>query len=100
MIRFALTNSGLAGPTNAVAPNPVQNGDFTRILAESLHRPALFPAPAFALRLALGEMADALLLVSQRMKPSKLEQTGYRFAQPELTAAFAEVFHKPPSSSS
>jgi uncharacterized protein len=94
MIRFALTISGLAGPTNAVSPNPVQNAEFTRILAKSLHRPALFPAPAFALRLALGEMADALLLASQRVKPSKLEQIGYRFAQPELKAALAEVFRK------
>jgi uncharacterized protein (TIGR01777 family) len=94
IFRFALTNSGLAGPTNAVSPNPVQNGEFTRILAKKLHRPALFPAPAFALRLALGEMADALLLVSQKVKPSKLEQTGYRFAQPELTAALTEVFRK------
>jgi uncharacterized protein len=94
MIRFALTNSGLAGPTNAAAPNPVQNAEFTRILAKTLHRPALFPAPAFALRLAIGEMADALLLISHRMKPSKLQQTGYRFAQPELTAALTEVFRK------
>jgi uncharacterized protein (TIGR01777 family) len=94
MIRFALTNAGVSGPTNAVAPNPVQNAEFTGILAKTLHRPALFPAPAFALRLGLGEMADALLLVSQRVKPSKLEQTGYRFAQPELTAALAGVFHK------
>ena len=94
IFRFALTNSGLAGPTNAVSPNPVQNGEFTRILAKTLHRPALFPAPAFALRLALGEMADALLLVSQRVKPSKLEQSGYRFVQPELPAALTEVFRK------
>jgi len=94
IIRFALANSGLSGPTNAVTPNPVQNSDFTDILAKTLHRPALFPAPAFALRLALGEMADALLLVSQRVKPSRLEQTGYRFAQPELPAALAEVFQK------
>jgi uncharacterized protein (TIGR01777 family) len=94
MIRFALTNSGVSGPTNAVAPNPVQNAEFTRILAKTLHRPALFPAPAFALRLALGEMADSLLLVSQRVKPLNLEQAGYRFAQPELAAALAEVFRK------
>ena len=94
IIRFALANSGLSGPTNAVTPNPVQNCDFTDILAKTLHRPALFPAPAFALRLALGEMADALLLVSQRVKPSRLEQTGYRFAQPDLPAALAEVFQK------
>jgi uncharacterized protein len=94
IIRFALANSGLSGPTNAVTPNAVQNADFTRLLAKTLHRPALFPAPAFALRLALGEMADALLLVSQRVEPSRLEQAGYRFAQPELPAALAEVFHK------
>jgi uncharacterized protein (TIGR01777 family) len=94
IIRFALANSGLFGATNAVTPNPVQNFDFTDILAKTLHRPALFPAPAFALRLALGEMADALLLVSQRVKPSRLEQMGYRFAQPELPAALEEVFHK------
>ena len=94
IIRFALANSGLSGPTNAVTPNPVQNCDFTDILVKTLHRPALFPAPAFALRLALGEMADALLLASQRVKPSRLEQTGYRFAQPDLPAALAEVFQK------
>ena len=94
IIRFALVNSGLFGPTNAVTPNPVQNSDFTGILAKTLHRPALLPAPAFALRLALGEMADALLLVSQKVKPSRLEQTGYHFAQPELPAALAEVFQK------
>jgi uncharacterized protein (TIGR01777 family) len=94
IIRFALVNSGLSGPTNAVTPNPVQNSDFTDVLAKTLHRPALFPAPAFALRLALGEMADALLLVSQRVKPSKLERAGYHFAQPDLPAALAEVFQK------
>jgi uncharacterized protein (TIGR01777 family) len=94
IIHFALSNSGLVGPVNAVAPKPIQNADFTRILAKTLHRPALFPAPGFALRLALGEMADALLLVSQRVKPSKLEQAGYRFVQPELAAALTAVFHK------
>jgi uncharacterized protein (TIGR01777 family) len=92
IIRFALANGGLSGPTNAVSPNPIQNADFTRILARALRRPALFPAPAFALRLALGEMADALLLVSQRVKPSKLEQAGYPFAKPDLAAALTEVF--------
>jgi uncharacterized protein (TIGR01777 family) len=94
IVRFALTNSNLSGPTNAVSPNPVQNAEFTLALAKTLDRPSLFPAPAVALRLVLGEMADALLLSSQRMKPSKLEQIGYRFAQPELAAALAEIFHK------
>ena len=94
IVRFALANSTLSGPANAVTPNPVQNSEFTRVLAQTLHRPALFPAPAFALRLALGEMADALLLASQKMKPAKLEQAGYQFTQPELASALTEVFQK------
>ena len=94
MIRFALTNSALTGPTNAVTPNPLQNAEFTRILAKTLHRPALFPAPGFALRIMLGEMADALLLASQRVEPSKLEQAGYPFTEPELAPALAAIFKK------
>ena len=80
MIQYALTADSLAGPTNAVAPHPVRNADFTKVLAQVLRRPAIFPAPAFALRLALGEMADALLLASQRVLPKKFESLGYRFA--------------------
>jgi hypothetical protein len=92
IIQFALATAGLNGPVNVVAPNPVRNADFTRVLAKTLHRPALFPAPAFALRLALGEMADALLLSSQRVAPSKLAAAGYVFRQPDLAGALAEVF--------
>ncbi|HEY2646277.1 MAG TPA: TIGR01777 family oxidoreductase [Candidatus Acidoferrales bacterium] len=91
IVQFALSNSGLAGPVNVVSPNPVQNNEFTTVLAKTLHRPALFPAPAFALRLALGEMADALLLASQRVIPSRLTDSGYRFQQPVLADALAEV---------
>jgi uncharacterized protein (TIGR01777 family) len=94
IIQFALATSGLAGPVNAVTPNPVQNKEFTSVLAKTLHRPALFPAPAFALRLALGEMADALLLGSQKVMPSKLAAAGYPFLQPNLASALAEVFRK------
>jgi uncharacterized protein len=94
IIQFALATPGLAGPVNAVTPNPVQNKEFTNVLAKSLRRPALFPAPAFALRLALGEMADALLLISQRVMPSKLAAAGYPFLQPNLSNALAEVFRK------
>jgi uncharacterized protein (TIGR01777 family) len=94
IIQFALGNSGLAGPVNTVTPNPVRNSEFTAVLARTLHRPALFPAPAFALRLALGEMADALLLVSQRVTPSKLMDSRYSFLQPSLASALAEVFRK------
>jgi hypothetical protein len=92
IIQFALATSGLVGPVNTVAPNPVRNSEFTSVLAKTLHRPALFPAPAFALRLALGEMADALLLVSQKVVPSKLADSGYKFSQPNLASALAEVF--------
>jgi len=95
IIRFALDNGGLVGAVNAVTPNPVQNAEFTRALAKTLHRPALFPAPAFALRLALGEMADALLLVSQRVLPSKLANSGYHFSEPDLANALCEAFRKP-----
>lgn len=94
IIQFALANPGLSGPVNAVSPNPVRNAEFTAVLAKTLRRPALFPAPAFALRLALGEMADALLLVSQRVMPSKLADSGYKFLQPGLTGALAELFQK------
>jgi hypothetical protein len=94
IVQFALANSQLAGPVNAIAPNPVRNSEFTAILAKTLHRPALFPAPAFALRLALGEMADGLLLASQRVIPSKLTHAGYRFQQPDLAGALADVLQK------
>jgi uncharacterized protein len=94
IIQFALTTPGLAGPVNVVTPNPVRNSEFTKVLANTLHRPALFPAPAFALRLALGEMADALLLASQKVMPAKLADSGYRFSQPDLAGALADVLRK------
>jgi uncharacterized protein (TIGR01777 family) len=94
IIQFALKTSGLAGPVNVVAPNPVRNTEFTKVLAKTLHRPALFPAPAFALRLALGEMADALLLASQKVMPAKLVDSGYQFSEPELAPALADVLRK------
>ena len=94
IIQFALTTSGLTGPVNAVTPNPVRNSEFTSVLAKTLHRPALFPAPGFALRLALGEMADALLLSSQKVIPSNLADSGYPFLQPSLAGALADVLRK------
>ena len=94
IIQFALANARVAGPVNAVSPSPVRNSEFTAVLARTLHRPALLPAPAFALRLALGEMADSLLLISQRVVPSKLADLGYPFLQPNLENALAGVFRK------
>jgi uncharacterized protein (TIGR01777 family) len=84
IIRLALNNRELDGPLNTVSPEPVRNVDFTNELSAVMHRPALFPAPAFALRLVLGEMADALLLTSLRVNPAKLLRIGYRFKHPNL----------------
>jgi uncharacterized protein len=91
ILRFALENSSVRGAVNVVAPQAVQNAEFTKVLAKAMHRPALFPAPAFALRLALGEMADALLLSSQRVAPQKLQQLGYLFLHLDLSAALASI---------
>jgi uncharacterized protein (TIGR01777 family) len=68
----AITDEQLTGPLNVVAPNPLRNAEFTRITAAVLHRPAIFAAPASALRIALGEMADGLLLASLRVIPERL----------------------------
>jgi hypothetical protein len=91
ILRLALENAAVRGPVNVVAPNAARNSEFTKELARAMHRPALFPAPAFALRLALGEMADALLLSSQRVAPQKLQQLGYRFLHADLATALSAV---------
>lgn len=91
IIRFAIESNTVRGAVNVVGPQPGQNSDFAKALAKTLHRPALFPTPEFALRLALGEMADALLLSSQRVQPQKLHQLGYPFANPNLPGALSAV---------
>lgn len=91
MIRFALESEQLSGPVNAVAPEPVRNAEFTKTLGKVLGRPAIFPAPAFALRLMLGEMADALLLSSQRALPLKLQAHQYAFKHSTLEAGLRSV---------
>jgi len=95
ILRLAIENGNVRGPINVISPQPVQNAEFTKTLASVLHRPALFPAPAFALRLVLGEMADALLLSSQRVLPKKLESLGYRFQRPALSDALANLLGSP-----
>jgi uncharacterized protein len=87
-IVHALTTDSLRGPVNAVAPAPVTNAEFTRTLGRVLGRPTLVPLPAFAARLALGEMADQLLLASQRVAPERLHASGYAFRHPTLEGAF------------
>jgi uncharacterized protein (TIGR01777 family) len=79
----ALDDPGLAGPVNAVAPEALRNADFTRVLARTLGRPAFLPVPAFAVRIALGEIAGELL-ASRHVLPARAQAAGYPFAHPEL----------------
>jgi uncharacterized protein (TIGR01777 family) len=91
VVQFALENSDLRGPVNVVAPQETRCGDFTRTLGRVLRRPAFIPLPAFAARLALGEMADALLLASTRVQPQSLQEAGYTFRSPELEGALRKL---------
>jgi uncharacterized protein (TIGR01777 family) len=90
-VTHILRTDSLRGPVNLVAPNPATNAEFTKTLAQVLHRPAFLPMPAFATRLALGEMADAALLASQRVEPAKLTASGYAFQFPELHDALRDL---------
>lgn len=92
-ILHAIRSESLQGPINLVAPNPATNSEFTKILAGVLHRPAIFPMPAFAARLAFGQMADELLLASQRVEPAKLLASGYRFQYTDLRLALENLLH-------
>jgi uncharacterized protein (TIGR01777 family) len=90
-ILHALIHGTLAGPVNAVAPNPVTNLEFTRTLGRVLGRPAVLRLPGFVARLALGEMANSLLLASARVEPARLMASGYSFCYPELEGALRRV---------
>jgi len=91
-IQHAMRTESLSGPVNFVAPNPVRNAEFTKVLASVLGRPAFFPVPEFAVRLAFGKMAaEELLLASQWVEPGKLRSSGYEFRFPELKAALVNL---------
>jgi uncharacterized protein (TIGR01777 family) len=90
-ILHVVCTESLEGAVNGVTPTAVTNAEFTQVLARALSRPALFPVPAFAARLAFGEMADSLLLASQRVMPTRLQASGYRFRYPELEGAFRHL---------
>jgi uncharacterized protein (TIGR01777 family) len=92
LVRWILNTPQAEGGINLTAPNPVTNAEFARALGRALRRPAFMPAPAFALRLALGEMADALLLAGQRAVPAKAERLGYAFKYPMLDDALRAIF--------
>lgn len=91
-IHHAIRTESLSGPVNLAAPNPLRNVEFTEVLASVLGRPAIFPVPEFALRLAFGKMAaEELLLASQRVEPGKLRASGYTFRFRELRAALENL---------
>jgi uncharacterized protein (TIGR01777 family) len=94
IIRRAVTDESLRGPVNAVAPNPVTNEEFTKALGHALGRPTFLSMPAFAARLAFGEMADALLLSSARVEPARLNEAGFKFSHPKIDEALRHVLGK------
>jgi hypothetical protein len=91
LVRWALQTDAADGPLNATAPNPLRNADIARIIGRALGLPSVMPAPALAVRLALGEMADALLLSSQRVVPARATALGFAFRFPDFDAALRDV---------
>jgi uncharacterized protein (TIGR01777 family) len=91
LILWAAENTAVTGPLNLTAPNPVTNAEFTRALASSVHRPAFFHAPAFVLKTLLGDLAQEMLLTSQRALPAAAQSGGYTFQYPDLTPALAHL---------
>ena len=89
----ALENESVEGPVNVVAPNPMTNAEYTKVLGDVLNRPTVLPAPAPALRLGLGQVADELLLASARVEPAKLKESGYDFRYPELKGALRHLLN-------
>jgi uncharacterized protein len=92
---FALTNQNLRGPVNVVAPHPVRNSGFVQALAQTLHRPAIFPLPALVVRTLFGEMGESLLLASARVQPAKLETAGFALHHSELAEALRVTLERP-----
>lgn len=91
-IEWALDNPAVRGTYNITSPEPVRNRDFVRALGRALHRPAFMPAPAFALRLLFGEMADEMLLGGQRVVPSRATGEGFSFRYRTLDDALRHIF--------
>ena len=92
MIRWVVETPGLTGSLNVTAPTPVTNREFARALGRAMRRPALLPAPSFALKLMLGEMADPLVLTGQRAIPQCALSNGFHFRYPEIDQAFRGIF--------
>jgi uncharacterized protein len=92
MVRWIVETPAVTAPLNATAPVPVTSREFARALGRALHRPSLVPAPGFALRMALGEMAEALLLTGARIVPARAQALGFHFRYPEIDLAFRGIF--------
>jgi len=92
MVRWAVEQPDIDGPLNATAPAPATNRELAAALGRALRRPAFAPAPAFALRLLLGEMADALILSGQRVLPAKATRGGFEFRYPDLDSALQQIY--------
>jgi len=90
-IQHIIQTDDVSGPVNLVSANPVRNEEFTKVLAGVLGRPAFFPVPEFAMRLALGEAAEELMLASQRVEPAKLKASRYVFRYADLNAALESL---------
>jgi uncharacterized protein (TIGR01777 family) len=92
LVGFVIANAEVVGPLNATAPQPVTNREFAKALGQTLHRPSFMPAPGFALKALLGEMADGLLLSGQRAVPAKAQKLGFKFAYETLGQALANLY--------
>jgi uncharacterized protein len=92
MVRWIVETPAVTAPLNATAPVPVTSREFARALGRALHRPSLLPAPGFALKVALGEMAEPLLLTGARVVPARAQALGFHFRYPEIDLAFRGIF--------
>ena len=91
-ILHLMDDADVKGAVNVVAPNPVSNQDFSHSLATALHRPCWFRVPGFVIRLALGEMGEALLLNGANVAPGVLERTGFHFVYPDIEQVWGSIF--------
>ena len=91
IVRWIVETPVVNGPVNATAPQPVTNRHFARALGQAMHRPSLIPAPGFALKIVLGEIADSVL-TGQRVLPARAQKDGFHFRYPEIEQAFRGIF--------
>ncbi len=91
LIRFAINNESISGPINGTAPEPVTNKNFTKTLGKTLRRPAIFPMPAFVVKLLFGQMGEELLLAGKQIVPKKMTQAGFQFKYSRLENALKDI---------